>query len=641
MTKKPPFSGPSKTPTFAPQGGSRPTVGLPRAAFGGGAPTVGIPGGGQAGGFRPGAAGSRPGGQPAAEDLVRLLQLGGAHLAAGRLDHAGRAAAHVLKVDPKNPDALHLLGLVALGKGDAANAEKLIAAAAAMMPHHVNVWVNLGNAQRDQGKTDEALITYAQALAVDPNYAEVYLQRGILYKSNSALTEAAVDFDKLIELRGDEPAPYLRAAETAANRGQYKTAIKYCETALEKLSPAPVAILVFLASTHEMLSNLDQAISIAERALEIEPMNLSAFHMLTKAKRRMYKGKKDVLAQLRQQLESLEFSSMAPGDARLFYSELAQLCDALGDLPAAFNYFRLQNEKTSELSMLEKRDLGKFMRDVGTLIDITTADSIKSWRTLAPRNIEPCHKAAPVFLVGFPRSGTTLLDQILDAHPDVQVFEELPLLRSVRLSLDDYPRSLATMNEEERERARQVYWASLRKEGADLEGKTVVNKMPLDMIHAGLIHRVFPEARILFALRHPADCVLSCFMQDFVPNGAMVNFLTLDGSARFYDQVMTLWVKYRALLPLNVHEVRYERLIADLRGEVGSALEFLELPWHEAVSDPATHALARGTIRTPSYSQVTQPIYSTAADRWRRYEKHMQPVMPLLEAHIKRFGYPV
>jgi hypothetical protein len=128
-------------------------------------------------------------------------------------------------------------------------------------------------------------------------------------------------------------------------------------------------------------------------------------------------------------------------------------------------------------------------------------------------------------------------------------------------------------------------------------------------------------------------------MQDFVPNGAMVNFLTLEGTARLYDRVMTLWQSYKSLLPLNVREVRYENLIADLRGEVEPVIDFMGLQWNEAQADPAAHALARGTIRTPSYAQVTQPIYASAADRWRRYEKHIAPVLPLLEKHIRYFGY--
>ncbi|MEQ8282297.1 MAG: sulfotransferase [Parvibaculum sp.] len=631
MAKKPLPPGPAKGPAFAPQSGGRATVGLPRSAFGGPGPTVGVPAGGQ-GGFRPSA--------PSAPfDAVRLLQMGGSHLAAGRLDHAGQAAAHVLKVEPQNPDALHLLGLVALGKGDAANAEKLIAAAAARMPNHVNVWVNLGNAQRDGGKAEEALIAYQRAEALNPGYPDIFLNRGQLYKDTTDYAAAIAEFEKLIALMPDDPAPYMRAASAATEAGRFRDALAFLLRASERTPATPLHLATTLSATYERLGEIDDAFAWAEKALAIDANASGAAAVWSRAHRRRHKGDATVLAACRARLEALDLERGSRNEARLASSELAQICQEAGDIDAAFRYFTQQNEHTSRLPELARVDRTAFVDEVVTLIDTYTEEFVSGWRAVPGPGIEPGHAAAPVFLVGFPRSGTTLLDQIFDAHPQVQVFEEQPFLRSVKKTIAGYPRSLAGMDENGRTAARRLYWQALRDAGADLEGKTVINKMPLDIVHAGLIHRVFPEARIVFALRHPADCVLSCFMQDLVPNGAMLNFLTLEGSARFYERVMTLWQTYRALLPLDVHEVRYENLVADLRGEVEPALEFLGLGWNDAVSDPAAHALARGTIRTPSYSQVTQPIYSSAADRWRRYEKHIRPVMPIIEPHIQRFGY--
>ncbi|MBX3489710.1 tetratricopeptide repeat-containing sulfotransferase family protein [Parvibaculum sp.] len=635
MAKKPSPPGPAKSPSFMPPGGGRATVGLPRSAFGGPGPTVGLPAGGQ-GGLRPGAAQSTP---LAPGEVVQLLQLGGAHLAAGRLDHAGKAAAHILKTEPQNPDALHLLGLVALGKGDAANAEKLIATAAALMPRHVNVWVNLGNAQREQGKADEALIAYRRAEAINPDYPDIFLNRGILYKDSADYAAAIVEFERLIELMPADANSYLRAASAATDAGRFRDARTYLLSATERATNIPLPLATTLSATYERLGDLEDALTWANKALAIDAASGGALAVWSKAKRRLHKGDKAVLAECRNRLAALDLGKVPVNDARLVSSELAQICHDEGDIDASFGYFTQQNEHTARLPELGRVNRTAFIDEVSTLIDIFTEDFVSGWRALPAPGIEPGHAAAPVFLVGFPRSGTTLLDQIFDAHPQAQVFEEQPFLRAVRKSIVGYPQSLAIMDEGRRTAVRRLYWQELCDAGADLEGKTVINKMPLDIIYAGLIHRVFPEARIVFALRHPADCVLSCFMQDFVPNGAMLNFLTLEGSARFYERVMTLWQTYRTLLPLNVHEVRYENLVADLRGEVGPALEFLGLGWHDAVSDPAAHALARGTIKTPSYSQVTQPIYSSSADRWRRYEKHLQPVMPILEPHIKRFGY--
>ncbi|MBX3492309.1 MAG: sulfotransferase [Parvibaculum sp.] len=637
MAKKPPISGPAKGPVLAPQAGVRPTVGLPRTAFGGPAPTVGLPPGG--GGFRPGLGRVGQGERPSPAEITKVLQLGGAHLAAGRHDHAGQAAAQVLKFEPQNPDALHLLGLVALRKGDAANAEKLIAAAAALMPRHVNVWVNLGNAQREQGKLDEALLAYGRAELLDPDNPEIFLNRGLLYRDNSHALSALSSFKRLIELRPHEASPYLRYAEAANDLGRFQVALEYCDLALERLETTPVALMIFKATAYERLSDFGNALAWASKALAEDPKSAAALQILSRARRRSAKNERTLLLELRSELEQAQPSTMADHEARLVYSELAQICDQLGDVDAAYEYFSCQNQMTSRLPEVQRVDRRRFTDVVDRLIEVFDTKFVSSWTKLPEISVEPTHAAAPVFLVGFPRSGTTLLDQILDAHPQVQVIEERPMLLAARRMFPDYPNDLAGLTEERRREVRGVYWDAMRGEGADLAGRTVVNKMPLDIVHAALIHRVFPESRIVFALRHPADCVLSCFMQDFVPNASMLNFLTMEGSANLYDRVMTIWSKYEALLPLNVARVRYENLVSDLRAEVEPVLQFLGLPWHEAVSDPAAHALKRGTIRTPSYSQVTQPIYSSATDRWRRYDKHLRPVISILEPHIQRFGY--
>lgn len=622
-------------PLLAQQGPFKPTVGLPPGAAGGGRPTVQVPGG-----FRPGAAG--PSGAPRApspEEIVKVLQLGGAHLAAGRLDHAGAAAGAVLKVQPENPDALHLLGLVALGKGSPDKAEQLIAAAAARMPNHVNVWVNLGNAQRDQGKVDEALLSYQRAEAMNPSYSDIYLERGQLYQHSAQYPEALRDFRRLIELAPTEASSYMRAASAASDAGLFREALGFCHQAMDRLETVPLQIKAILATTHERLGELEKAVEWAEAALADNPKSASALRTWSKAQRRLRKGDKELLVSLRARLESLDFDRLPAPEARFLLSELAQLCDEQNDTASAFGYFTKMNERTLEIPELKFVDRHKFIDEVDRLSDLLDNDFVSSWSALPDIEIEPGHAAPPVFLVGFPRSGTTLLDQILDAHPDVQVFEEYPFLGRVKNSLANYPQMLANMTEEDRQAGRQLYWSEARKEGARFEDRIVIDKMPLSLVHSGLIHRLFPEAKFIFAIRHPADCVLSCFMQDFVPNGGMVNFLTLEGSTAFYDSVLTLWQKYREHLPLRVQEVRYENLVADLRSEVEPVLKFLGLNWDDAVSDPAAHALSRGTIRTPSYSQVTQPIYSTATERWRRYEDQMKPALPRLKPHAGRLGY--
>jgi hypothetical protein len=258
---------------------------------------------------------------------------------------------------------------------------------------------------------------------------------------------------------------------------------------------------------------------------------------------------------------------------------------------------------------------------------------VRSWSPL-----EPGERTAPVFLVGFPRSGTTLLDTVLMGHPGVLVLEEEPILERVGAELGGMER-LAGLAAAEAESLRTLYFDEVDKLLPEAPAHIVIDKLPLNLLAIPLIHRLFPDARIVFAQRHPCDVVLSCFIESFAINDAMANFLDLGDAARLYDLVLTFWQRCRDGLPLAVHDVRYESLVADLEGEARPLLDFLGLPWHDAVLDHQRTARARGTILTPSYSQVIRPLYREAIGRWQRYREQMAPALPLLAPWAAQLGY--
>ena len=629
MTKRP--SSPNPIP-----GATNPTVGLPESR-GNMRATVQIPG------MRPAApaAAQAPQRAPTPAEITQALHRGGALFADRKFDEAEQIAKLILKFVPRNPDALHLLGLVTQAKGDPVEGEHLMMKALKIAGPHAVLLVNLGNAARAQGKTAKALKYYNRAEELFPLHDDIFLERGVLYVDSRRPLEALENFEALIKRSPDSLAAYSGAAHAASELGEFQRAIDYCEQVRARFPETPVEILAMIAISYERLSKLREAIEAAERVFAIDPNHCPTLRAWAKARRRLAKADRETLTSLKQRLEAVDLTKQEKHDARVVYSELAHICDELGDQDAAFAYFQKQNDMTWLTAKEADADTTTYVADVTGMLEKLSPEALDrlSERMFAGGSDEP----APVFIVGFPRSGTTLLDQIFDAHPEIQVVEERPMVRKMFHAASALPggfyKALFNLRESQRKKLQEIYWEEARKYGAEPDKFIVVDKMPLSIVHMPLIRSVFPNAKIILALRHPADCSLSCFMQDFEPNSAMLNFTSLEGTANLYDLVMTLWERYEAHLSLNVRRVHYEKLITDLRGEVEPVLNFLGLEWDEAMADPAAHARARGTIRTPSYAQVTQPIYGTSADRWRRYEKHLAPVLPKLEKHIRYFGY--
>jgi hypothetical protein len=247
-----------------------------------------------------------------------------------------------------------------------------------------------------------------------------------------------------------------------------------------------------------------------------------------------------------------------------------------------------------------------------------------------------------VFLLGFPRSGTTLLEVVLDGHPQVASIEEHELLcdavlRFMREPLDLEP--LARADESELHALRAAYWDRVRQAGIDTAGKVFVDKHPLNTLKLPLIARLFPRAKILFACRDPRDVVLSCFRRRFKMNPAMYELLTLPGAAAFYDAVMGFADKVRPLLELDWRVVRYESLVNDLPQETRAICEFLRLEWVAGMGDFATRVQAREHA-TPSTAQLARGLERSGLEQWRHYAAPLRPILPVLKHWVERLGYP-
>jgi tetratricopeptide (TPR) repeat protein len=263
--------------------------------------------------------------------------------------------------------------------------------------------------------------------------------------------------------------------------------------------------------------------------------------------------------------------------------------------------------------------------------------------TPAPDNDEAGGGAAGhVFVVGFPRSGTTLLEQVLAGHPDVVALEEqTTLMPAIDAYLDppDNIEALARMDEAEADRWRRDYWQRVRSFGVDPAGKVFVDKQPFYSLWLPLIGKLFPGARIIVARRDPRDVVLSCFRRPFRMTPVTYELMDLDRSARLYAGAMDILEQFLARSPSPRFIYRHEDLVDDFDDVAGRLCDFLGLPWSDRLRDFPATARTRH-IRTPSAQQVTRGLNRDGVGVWRRYAAELAPVMPILGPLARAYGYP-
>lgn len=427
----------------------------------------------------------------------------------------------------------------------------------------------------------------------------------------------------------DDPEVARLAAHQAFARGDMLGAIASYQRVLE-LAPTDVDAHAQLAHAFERRHDLAAAKLHAEAALALEPRANIARVALA----RVLMREKDYSGAERNAGQITSDDHSSDNDRAVAWGIVGDARDHAGDARGAFTAFTAANELYLKKHRALRDDSSHLYHpsQVQNMERFVSQADVTSWRRPSAFATK-----APVFLVGFPRSGTTLLDQVLSSHGHISCLEETEHLAFALAAVFKSTAKLAAMGsltDGEIETIREAYWRNVGETTAEI----VVDKLPLNIVVLPLIKAVFPDAKIIVALRDPRDVVLSCFQHRFGMNVAMAQFLELDRAAAYYGVVMSLLGRCVERLHLKVHQVRYEDVVTNLEREARALVGFLELDFDPAMLDFHKTALGRD-IKTPSARQVTQPLYNRSVGRWRRYAEDLAPVLPQLQTWAEHFGY--
>jgi tetratricopeptide (TPR) repeat protein len=588
----------------------------------------------------------------------------------GNAAEAEAQCRQALALAPRHTDGLVLLGLVLHFEGRYGEAEEIFAELTRLAPEEPSHWINLGTARHGSKRFDDALTAYARAAELGAASADFYCSIGLVHfdrcdfeSARSVLARAAQLGPEYAEIRyhyaqacyeclqteealkaleGWERLPDL-TSEVAANIGHLLMSLgdsARAELALQEaaLDPAPKPeVTLTIVQALERTNRLSEARSLFD-SLSADPRasSLGRELTLTQARLAARESQHETAARLLEQALT-EVNEFHQRHYQLF--PLAKSLDALHRYDAAFEtLLEAHRSQAAHIALAPAVALRGVPNMTITRFGCDPAD-VAGW----DHENAPSAAESPVFVVGFPRSGTTLLELALDAHPLLASMDEQPFLQN---ALDDlratgasYPGGLAALSRTDLERIRTAYWGRVRGRVLLEPGQRLVDKNPLNILRLPVIRRLFPHSRILLTVRHPCDVLLSCYVQHFrAPDFALLCG-DLPSLAAGYRRTFDFWYEQVGVLAPNVCEVRYETFVADLDAEARRVIDYLDLPWADRVLAPAERAQAKGYISTPSYAQVVQPVNTKSIGRWRAYEQRFVDIIPLVRPYLDRWHY--
>ncbi len=561
-----------------------------------------------------------------------------AALTAGDPAEAERLMIERLERSPKRLDALTLLYELRAQQGRTAAAEALLARIVRLDPNALNATQALALSLFTRGALAEAEVHARNAVRIAPTDAQSHNLMGMIMTEAQRPQVGEHHYRQAMTLLG-APSPILIAnlAWNLKNQGRMAESRKLYEESV-KLDPTIFQTLYGWARMEETDRNFAKAGELLDAAETLSPGAPSVL-----LQRAILHGRAKEYDEALAALDAVESRRGGGGLGPIEWSEKGLLLDRIGRYAEAFPAFsegkRILRDLTGQTYMTEEA-AGLARR----LKSFFVAPRVK----ILPRAGVRTDVAQPIFIVGFPRSGTTMIEQTLSAHPLISAGDELPtvseltgLIPRMLMSPLAYPEAFAELwlgdQVEGLDNLRDYYLQRARQLGASTKGaRWFTDKMPLNETHLGLIGLIFPQAPIIHLLRHPLDVVLSVF-SNHLTHGFYCAY-DLTSIARHYVLVMDLVEHYRREMPLKYLAVRYEDVIERQGESVRKLLAFIGAPYDRRCLDFHEN---RRYARTASYAQVTEKLYDRSRYRYRHYRDELAPVIPILEPAIRRLGYRV
>ena len=534
----------------------------------------------------------------------------------GNIDQAKTTFEKILNIKPDHANSFYNLGEIAADNEQYDEAVKLISQAIELKQDIPDYYYKLGLLLNNQGRLDEALVALDTALILKPDFYDAQKLIGNLYKDLWMLEDARTAFEKAINIKPDDAETYNNLGLTLHLLRNFKEARIAIEKAIQ-INSNYIPAYNNLGTVLQAMGDFNGAKAIYDKALQLSPNNPYSIAALAYLK----KFTKDDMDYINNAEKVLNKLGVDESNNQILHFALGKMLDDCGEYDRAFFHYEKANLINREKYTLDKETEEK---KVSVIIDTFTPNLFDQYKDYG----EP--SKLPVFIVGMPRSGTSLVEQIIASHPQVHGAGELTFIGKISKTLHNhldtdkfYPECMLDLDKDTTGFLANEYLSEIKNYSG---GATrVTDKMPANFVHLGLISILFPQAFIIHCKRDPLDICLSMYFNNMAgPQGYALNLTDLGYWYLQYERLMDHWKKY---LPVPILDVNYDDLVNNQKKSSQQLIEYIGLDWDDKC---ITFHETNRTVLTASNWQVKQPLYKTSLNRWKNYEKHLEPLKKVL-----------